>query len=558
MTFKSVREGLGNNIRTVVPFMRWFYVLLLCGGIVGGIVRHIPWKIPVCLAILLIIASLVPRRVRKWLYAGIGLILLSLIVWIFLPESDAGWRPFVFEDEFEALNPKYAVPENENAATLYDHIRTSYRNDDPNNSIPFDLYANSKQVSSCDPNGVTINGFWTKSDFPEIASWLEKQQSVMEALRKAGNMPVCFWPINPKDYDGTNSHDFDDWKAWIFMFLRSGNLAAGSGNTTEAIRDYAANFRFGNHFRQQLHMIEWLIGLAAEGYSYAAYRKLTMEADLNLAELDSIEDIVSHVQYDWTSDWTRLATAEMVSVRSTITGMIYETNAKNKLRHSRSPELFPDAWTNSPSPTNNEKTYFQRRWVKCRAIFAWFVLPDSPDDFIKYSDSHFQELLALSDPKYDWEEKLALFQEPLTRSEMRKLKYNLSTLALFVHHVTMPAYIKLHDIFCSKMAERQATLIAVEFRRYKNRTGQWPDYLEQVITDSNRSLFVDPINGDSFVYRRTEEGFRFYSTGKDGVDDDGVNDKSLEADDVLFWPLKSQKTKNKPLQKWLHPDANPS
>ena len=70
-----------------------------------------PGRSPFGLAILLIIASLVPRRVRKWLYAGIGLTFLTLIIWIFLPESDAGWRPFVFEDEYKTLNQKYAVPE---------------------------------------------------------------------------------------------------------------------------------------------------------------------------------------------------------------------------------------------------------------------------------------------------------------------------------------------------------------------------------------------------------------------------------------------------------------
>jgi hypothetical protein len=558
MTLKPVREGIREKVRIVVPFLKWFYVLLLIGGIKGGIVRHIPWKIPCCLAILLIITVFIPRFLRKWVYACLGLIVFSLIVWIFLPESDVGWKPFVFENEFDELNRKYAVPENENAAPLYDLVRKSHNGANPNSDDGLDWLAQSKKALSTDPNDITLNRFWTQSDFPEVASWLEQQKPLVDQLRQAGNKTSCFWPIDSKDNGFVDSSRLSHWKAWITLFIRSGNLATGSQDTAQAIRDYAANFRIGNHCRQQLHMIEWLIGLAAEGYSYTAYRKLTIEADLNPAELDSIEDIVSHVQYDWSSNWLRLATAERISVRSTIAGTIYETDARKRLRHSRSPELFPDAWTNSPSPTNVEKTYFQRRWVKCRAIFAWFILPGSPDGFIKYTDSHFQELFALSNPNYDWEENLVFFQEPLTRSEMRKLKYNLSALALFVHHVTMPAYIKLHDVFCSKAAERQATLIAVELRRYKNRTGQWPDSLDQVMTESNQSLFVDPLNGDSFVYRRTDEGFRFYSTGKDGIDDDGINDKSLEADDVLFWPLKSRKTENKPLQKSLHPDANPS
>ena len=123
----------------------------------------------------------------------------------------------------------------------------------------------------------------------------------------------------------------------------------------------------------------------------------------------------------------------------------------------------------------------------------------------------------------------------------------------------MPAKLKLGDLFCAKAAERHETLIPPKVRRYKNRTGSWPDW-----AGSGRDkmqletcLLIRSMRINSSI-RPTEEGFNFFSTGKDGVDDDGVNNKSLEADDVLFWPLKSQKTENKLLQKPLHLDANPS
>ena len=65
-------------------------------------------------------------------------------------------------------------------------------------------------------------------------------------------------------------------------------------------------------------------------------------------------------------------------------------------------------------------------------------------------------------------------------------------------------------------------------------------------------MFVDPINGDSFVYNRTDDNFTLYSKGQNRIDEGGEYDTKFSADyrkieiikdDVMIWPHKSKVSK---------------
>ena len=89
-------------------------------------------------------------------------------------------------------------------------------------------------------------------------------------------------------------------------------------------------------------------------------------------------------------------------------------------------------------------------------------------------------------------------------------------------------------------------------REDKNKTGHWPENLEEVKSIAPAEIFIDPINGGSFVYKRTEENFTLYSKGKNNVDEGGEHETKYSEDyqkveiikdDWLIWPPKSRKTK---------------
>ena len=84
-----------------------------------------PWKIITLLAIILAACTVLPKQIRKWFWLSAGVVVLILIIWIFLPEDNEGWRPYTFDEELAAMEAKYAIPDEENAATIYNELMQS-------------------------------------------------------------------------------------------------------------------------------------------------------------------------------------------------------------------------------------------------------------------------------------------------------------------------------------------------------------------------------------------------------------------------------------------------
>ena len=57
---------------------------------------------------------------------------LAIIVWIFLPDDNKGWKPYQFDKELAQLQARYAVPDSENAAILYNQILADWKQKEAN------------------------------------------------------------------------------------------------------------------------------------------------------------------------------------------------------------------------------------------------------------------------------------------------------------------------------------------------------------------------------------------------------------------------------------------
>ena len=85
-------------------------------------------------------------------------------------------------------------------------------------------------------------------------------------------------------------------------------------------------------------------------------------------------------------------------------------------------------------------------------------------------------------------------------------------------------------------AHRRATIVILALRRHKERTGAWPESLEQVEPKLPDQTLVDPQNNGPFVYKRDGDSFVFYSKGPNGIDEHGSYKKP--ADDYPSWTLR--------------------
>ena len=110
-------------------------------------------------------------------------------------------------------------------------------------------------------------------------------------------------------------------------------------------------------------------------------------------------------------------------------------------------------------------------------------------------------------------------------------------------------YHQFHDIYLQSLARRHASRILIALRRYKKNHNQWPGSLEEIKGAADAEIFVDPVNGGDFVYKLTDEGFRLYSRGENGIDEEGEWNVEIDPnepkwpiapteDDRLYWPRK--------------------
>ncbi|MCH9021899.1 MAG: hypothetical protein IID32_03965, partial [Planctomycetes bacterium] len=108
--------------KTVRKVLKWIFVSLVFLVLVLALFFQVSWKVDVLLLIVLLTLTVVPRVFRKWIWVAGGGVVVVLIVWVFLPDDDEGWRPYTLDREVAAFEAKYAVPDEFNAALIYEKL----------------------------------------------------------------------------------------------------------------------------------------------------------------------------------------------------------------------------------------------------------------------------------------------------------------------------------------------------------------------------------------------------------------------------------------------------
>ncbi|MCK4292695.1 MAG: hypothetical protein KAY65_05825 [Planctomycetes bacterium] len=103
---------------------------------------------------------------------------------------------------------------------------------------------------------------------------------------------------------------------------------------------------------------------------------------------------------------------------------------------------------------------------------------------------------------------------------------------------------RVKNAYLTGLAARRGTHILIALRRHKNRSGHWPETLDEIRSSVTKEILTDPQNNGPFVYRPTKEGFTLYSKGKNKIDETGrFSFVSGGADDWPIWPPPARETK---------------
>jgi inner membrane protein len=515
MKCDKTRKTISKSVELGKNIAKWLFVVWLVMALILGCILQAPWKLMTLFLIFLVACTVLPKPYRKWSWYSVAAVVLGLIIWNFLPEDSEGWRPYTFDDELAALQAKYAIPDSENAATIYNQLLEDFNDVDFYNNLPTEVRIN-----------FPIREPWSEQDNPELAQWLRKKQTTIEKLIETSKIDKCQFPIADTIELGKKTNRFTLMRQWTFFLITVAANDLGEDRIDEALEKYMVVLQIGKHHYQQPSGIEKLLGIAIEALAVSQFNRFIVTGAATEEHLSIIEEAVADIKHDWSSDLPGLLEHEKLMTKNIVCGMVYRVNSEGRTRLSRDPQVAIRSVLPGEFP---KLTFGQINFINACTVWGWFVVPSTPQKAGEIIDGIYEEFYSMAEPDFDWE------KEPKEISPW-SIKLNFGFFAKSMVSLLKGDYYRIHDLYLRADSNKKATLLIIALRRYKNETGQWPQKLDDVKSLAPAEIFVDSINGNSFVYKLTEDNFTLYSTGKNNIDDGGERTGKVGADDWLIWP----------------------
>ena len=513
---------------------KWIGLGLLVLLLIAALIFQAPWKVITLLLIVLAVCTVLPKPYRKWFRLSVVAIVIAFIVWIFLPDKTEGWQPYTFDEEFAALEAKYAIPDSENAAIIYNQLLEDYNDAEFYNNLQ-------KEVQRKLP----IREPWSAREHPELVDWMKSHENTMAKLKEAAAIEKCHFTItHPADVQRMLRNRMV--RRWAFLLITAANNDLAEGRSDQALEKLITILEMGKHHSKQPVMIDMLVGIAIEAFAVGHFKSFVVDRDATEHRLNVIEDSLEGIKHDWTSYWPKIIDGQKLMTKDWLCRVAYQVNPKGKVRVSRDP-IAPlraqvEAVFRKETPP---LTYRRKKLFKAAAILTWFYIPSTPQRAAKVIDGSYKRYYDMADPAFDWGKGPREFS---ILSTMMSVGLNYRYIAERTVRMSEQSLYRIHVIYFRFAADNHGSRLIVALRRYKNEHGRWPETLEAIKDLVPAEILIDPINGGSFVYKLTEEIFTLYSKGKNNIDEGGKYKRrygeTSEGDDWLIWPPGSRKTKN--------------
>lgn len=527
-TENKPKKTTGHIIRGII---RWFFIVALGLLLAVGLWFQAPWKILIILAIVLASLTIVPKILRKWVWLGFAVAVAAVIVWIFIPEKDAGqWKPYTLDKEIAAFNAKYAIPDEDNAAVLYTAVMKNQNWDE--------ICSQLDKLGYRDPNCVE---HWSDEDGRKLAELVLPLEPDLNAIREAAKNSKCRFEVHPTvlglDGDMDRLRIFRRW-ASILKTISSHNCPLQDQIDTDITL-----LQMSKHLSDQPTLLNLLSGLAIAGTGQNQLEKNIMDAAVSSQQLDAIENALQQSKFDMASQWPQILECEKFYVKD-VYALMYEMHTSGKIRftHGLYQNLF-----NIVKEDPNEFPRWTKFQKKVFPLSMWFVLPDRPDSIFQMIDTAYQPYYAANwsdcfntKPKRPFYPTAEFQNFPFHTSQ-----WNIRGCVDLLAAMTQSIINNFHYTLSKSEADRRGCLLLCAIRRYRIEHQDWPEKLEDLLPAVPEDLLTDPVSQERFVYKRDGDSFILYSKGYDGIDSGGKrksifdpNKQSIThlQDDILIWP----------------------
>jgi len=516
----SEQEQLKNQpevkkrLRRASRIVRSVWITLLSMLLAVSLFLQAPWKVTTLVFIFLLAAIILPRAYRKWFWAVIGCAGAAIIVWVFLPEDSKGWRPYTFDKELAALEAKYAIPDDENAAVIYNKLIEDYETDSFFAGLTMSEFA---KLPLLDP--------WSSDKNPEIPTWLEGHQTTISRLQSTSQIARCRFSIT-SDFANLGGMIFrlQMMERWAYLLISAANNDMAEKRIKEGLDKYIAALQIGKHQNQQLSQAEFMVGSGIERSSTNQLKRFAAVGPVTEEQLNIIENSLAEIEHNWSDDLSKMLDYEKLLTKN-FWRRYYEVNPGGQMRFARGSayikmEQLPQDVNDGPLTT-----YWHKSLTKARSLSYWLYMPSTPNQAGEVIDKAYERCYAMAEPDFNW-------AEGPREISINSIKFNYSYIVAMQLDMIEPIYYNIHNVYFRTITQERGARLIVALRRYKNKNGTWPMNLDDVRPLAKEEIFVDPTNGSSFIYKLTDEGFTLYSKGKNNIDDGG----EYNSDDWDVWP----------------------
>jgi hypothetical protein len=492
--------------------------------LVVAVILQAPWKFTTMLAVFLLACTVLPRRFRRWFWLGVGSVILLLAIWIILPENNEGWRPYTFDEELAALEAKYAMPDKGNAGPIYDEMLETL---DTDANQP-EFFLKSKPSS--------IHELWLSNDHTEMARWLIARQGAIAKLMEASRLEKCHFaiPAYSREID-KHMERLAPMRQYAFLLISAGNNDMAEGRKEAGFEKYLCTLRMAGHLYQQPVALDFLTGSGIERLALTQLNRFVIEGEPTAEQLHLIINALN-LEDNCGAQFKGFLKSDKLLVKNDFCSMVYEVRSDGRVRFSRDPFGAFRLAQSSLLPT---PAYWQRKYCKAKTVFAWLVMPSTPQKVGVIFDIGFDRYNAMTEPDFDWTNRPPaddLLSTFFTKSNLYRIRLNYQYLISFLADMLEKSYFGLHDAYSKILALRRGSRLLIALKQYKNEYGTWPPSLDAIKSSVPPETLIDPQNNGSYVYRLTENGFRLYSTGPNGKDENGDYAPN-GPDDLSIWPL---------------------
>jgi hypothetical protein len=461
-----------------------------------ALVVEAPKKLVILLLIILAAFTALPRPYRKYFLLTAAGTVIALIVWIFLPEDNEGWRPYTFDEEVAALEAKYAVPDEENAALIYNEI---FETPDIDSNQP-EFFLKSTPSSNDKP--------WLSKEHPKMAEWLKGHQDTIAKLIEASQKEKCHFPIF------FDSWDFDRKMEQLALMRRcaqllisAGNNDIGEGRMDTGLEKHLCILRMADHLYQQPHLIYFLSGFGLERLASKNLNRFVIESETTKEQFRLIINASENMKNNWGIILKNVIETDKLIVKNTFCSMSYEVNPEGKVRFSRNPYAVFEATFPDEMPKPN---YWQKKLYKAKTIFAWLYIPPTPQKAGEIFDKCFDIYHAMTKPDFKWKNKPQESGSKFTKKYLHCIRFNLQYIAQMMTCLSEESYYSLHDVYLRILSMRHGSRLLIAIRQYKDKHGRWPKNLEEIKSAAPAEAFIDPVTGNPLQYGNHGEDFSLY------------------------------------------------